>query len=100
VTRVKNKSLFILYFLCFMLKQLDKIEEELIDKIYRLSIEKFNGNNSQFARKSNCSEASIRRIFKREQRMTFNMLLKLCYGLEIDIKYLLEDINTKFSDIN
>ena len=77
-----------------MLKQLDKIEEELIQKIFKLSIEKFNGNNSLFARMSNCSEGSIRRIFKNEQKMTFHMLLKLCYGLEIDLKDILAEINT------
>lgn len=77
-----------------MLKHLDNIEEELIQKIYKLSLDKFNGNNSLFARKSNCSEGSIRRIFKHEQKMTFNMLLKLCYGLEIDLKVLLSDIDT------
>ncbi len=83
-----------------MLKHLDNIEEELIQKIYKLSLDKFNGNNSLFARKSNCSEGSIRRIFKHEQKMTFNMLLKLCYGLEIDLKVLLSDIDTSIKKDN
>lgn len=79
-----------------MQNQLDKIEKEVINKVYKLSLDKFDGNNSLFARKSNCSEGSIRRIFRGEQRMTLNMLLKLCYGLEVDIKVLFEDIYTGF----
>ena len=77
-----------------MQKKLDRIEEEVIQKIFKLALEKFDGNNSLFARKSNCSEASIRRIYSGKQRMTFNMLLKLCEGLEVDIKELLKEINT------
>ena len=81
-----------------MQKQLDKIEEEVIQRIFKLALEKFDGNNSLFARKSNCSESSIRRIYNGKQRMTFNMLLKLCNGLEIDIKNLLSNINTKYQE--
>lgn len=77
-----------------MQNKLDKIEEEVIQKIFKLALEKFDGNNSLFSRKSNCSEASIRRIYSGKQRMTFNMLLKLCEGLEVDIKELLSDVNT------
>ena len=79
--------------------ELDKIEEEVIKKIFKLALEKFDGNNSLFARKSNCSEASIRRIYSGKQKMTFNMLLKLCYGLEINIKELLKDIDTSLESI-
>lgn len=77
-----------------MQNELDKIEEKVVEKIFKLALEKFEGNNSRFAKKSNCSEASIRRIYNGKQRMTFNMLLKLCSGLEIDIKELLSEIET------
>ncbi|MBD3725256.1 MAG: helix-turn-helix domain-containing protein [Flavobacteriaceae bacterium] len=53
------------------------------------------GINSLFARKSNCSEASIRRIYNGKQRMTLNMLLKFCDGLEIDLKELLDGVQSK-----
>lgn len=78
-----------------MQNNLDKIEKDVIEKIFKLALIKFDGNNSLFSRKSNCSESSIRRIYNGTQRMTFNMLLKLCNGLEIDIKELLSDIETK-----
>lgn len=76
----------------------DHIEEEVIQRIFKLALEKFDGNNSLFARRANCSESSIRRIYDGKQRMTFNMLLKLCSGLEIDIKDLLSSVNTKFQE--
>lgn len=77
-----------------MQSKLDKIEEEIVQKIFKLALEKFEGNNSLFARKSNCSEASIRRIYNGKQRMTLNMLLKLCDGLDIDLKELIKGIDT------
>lgn len=62
--------------------------------MFKLAFEKFKGNNSLFARKSNCFEASIRIIYSGKQRMTFNMLLKLCTGLEIDIKVLFTGLSS------
>lgn len=69
-----------------MQSKIDKIEEEIIQRIFKLALEKFDGNNSLFARKANCSEASIRRIYSGKQRMTLNMLLKLCEALEVEMR--------------
>ena len=88
----KSKNIKSVCFLCFMQSKIDKIEEEIVQKIFKLALEKFEGNNSLFARKSNCSEASIRRIYNGKQRMTLNMLLKLCDGLEIDLKELINQL--------
>lgn len=95
MTSCKSKKNNWVYFLCLMQSKIDKIEEEIVQKIFKLALEKFDGNNSLFARKSNCSEASIRRIYNGKQRMTLNMLLKLCDGLEIDLKELIKGIDTK-----
>lgn len=94
VTRLNTTNKLQVYFLCFMENNLDKFEEKVIEKLFKLAVEKFEGNNSLFARKSNCSEASIRRIYSGKQRMTFNMLLKLCSGLEIDIKELFTGLSS------
>ena len=93
MTSGKNKNIKSVCFLCLMQSKIDKIEEEIVQKIFKLALEKFDGNNSLFARKSNCSEASIRRIYNGKQRMTLNMLLKLCDGLDIDLKELIKNID-------
>lgn len=92
MTRLKRKNKTLVYFLCLMENNLDEFEEKLIEKIFKLAVEKFDGNNSLFARKAKCSEASIRRIYSGKQRMTFNMLLKLCNALDIELINLLEDL--------
>ena len=58
-----------------MQKQLEKIEIELAQRIYKLFLIKFDGNKSAFARASMCNETTIRRIFRNEQGITFNLLL-------------------------
>ncbi len=64
-------------------KQLDRIKNELTDRIFVLFIQKYNGNKSQFARAAEVNESSIRDLFNKKQGMTVNMLFKLCYALEI-----------------
>jgi len=75
-----------------MLEHFEQIEKEVVKKIYKLFLEKFNGNNSKFAQASDCSETTVRRVFRNKQRMTLNLLLRFCNALEIDIKELFYDI--------
>ena len=77
-----------------MLEHFEHIEKEVVNKIYKLFLEKFNGNNSKFALASDCSETTVRRVFRNKQRMTLNLLLKFCNALEIEIKDLFSDIVT------
>lgn len=79
-----------------MLEHFEQIEKEVVNKIYKMFLEKFNGNNSRFAIASDCSETTVRRVFRNKQRMTLNLLLRFCNALEIDIKDIFDDIeNTK-----
>jgi plasmid maintenance system antidote protein VapI len=64
-----------------MQKQVEEIEVELIQRIYKLFLVKFNGNNSEFAKASQCSETTIRRIVRNEQGITINLLLRMCHAL-------------------
>ncbi|WP_310555134.1 helix-turn-helix domain-containing protein [Flavobacterium sp.] len=74
-----------------MQKQLEKIEIELAQRIYKLFIEKFDGNKSAFARASQCNETTIRRIFRNQQGITINLLLRIAFALEISVTDLLKD---------
>ncbi|WP_445453149.1 helix-turn-helix domain-containing protein [Flavobacterium sp. 25HG05S-40] len=83
------------YFLCFMQKQIEEIEVELIQRIYKLFLEKFNGNNSEFAKASQCSETTIRRIFSNKQGITINLLLRMCYALNTTTSEVLKGLSIK-----
>ncbi len=76
-----------------MLEHFEQIEKEVVNKIYKLFLEKFNGNNSKFAQASDCSETTVRRVFRSKQRMTLNLLLRFCNSLEIDIKAVFDNDN-------
>ncbi|MGQ2982968.1 helix-turn-helix domain-containing protein [Flavobacterium sp.] len=78
-----------------MQKQLEEIEKELSQRIYKEFLVKFNGNKSQFARASNCTEGTVRRIFKNEQGITVNLLLRFCFALEISIIDLLRGLDIR-----
>lgn len=78
-----------------MQKQIEQIETELVQRIYKLFLEKFNGNKSEFARASKCSETTVRRVFGNKQRMTIDLSLRMCYALGIDILELYEGITLK-----
>lgn len=56
------------------------------------SLVKFNGNKSEFARAAKCSETTIRRVFRNEQRMTVDLLLRFCFALGKDINEIFEGI--------
>lgn len=72
---------------------MEEIEIELVQRIYKIFLLKFNGNKSEFAKASNCSETTVRRVFRNEQRMTLNLLLRFCKALEKDISEIFEGIN-------
>lgn len=74
-----------------MQKQLEKIEEELSQRIYKLFMEKFDGNKSAFARASECKETTIRRILSNQQGITFNLLLRIAFALDISLTELIKD---------
>lgn len=76
-----------------MQKQMEEIEIELVKRIYKEVLLKFNGNKSEFAKSAQCSETTVRRVFRNEQRMTLNLLLRFCIALEINIDDLFEGIN-------
>ncbi len=76
-----------------MQKQMEQIEIELVKRIYKLFLSKFNGNKSEFAKMANCSETTVRRVFRNEQRMTINLLLRFCLALSIEANEIFEGIN-------
>lgn len=76
-----------------MQKHLEQIEVELATRIYKIFLEKFNGNKSEFARASNCSETTVRRVFRNQQRMTVELLIKFCIALEIELSELIKGIH-------
>ena len=76
-----------------MQKQMEQIEIELVKRIYKLFLSKFNGNKSEFAKMANCSETTVRRVFRNEQRMTINLLLRFCLALNIEANEIFEGIN-------
>ena len=72
---------------------MEQIEIELVKRIYKLFLSKFNGNKSEFAKAANCSETTVRRVFRNEQRMTINLLLRFCLALSIEANEIFEGIN-------
>lgn len=76
-----------------MQKQMEQIEIELIKRVYKLFLSKFNGNKSEFAKAANCSETTVRRVFRNEQRMTVNLFLRFCFALGIETNEIFEGIN-------
>jgi len=81
-----------------MQKQLDKIQSEIIEKIYNQFLKKFGGNKLAFAKASNCDEKTIRRLFANKQGMTLNLFFKLCYALEIHPSKFIEDLSFDLKD--
>ena len=76
-----------------MQKCFEQIEAELVKRIYKELIVKFDGNKSKFAIASSCSETTVRRVFRNEQRMTVDLLFRFCNALEFDIIELFKDLN-------
>lgn len=76
-----------------MQKHLEQIELELVARIYKEFLVKFYGNKSEFAKASNCSETTVRRVFRNEQRMTVDLFLRFCFALGKDVNEIFEGIN-------
>lgn len=72
---------------------MEQIEIELVKRIYKLFLSKFNGNKSEFAKAANCSETTVRRVFRNEQRMTVNLMLRFCFALKKDVIEIFEGID-------
>ena len=68
-----------------MQNSFEQIEAQLVTKIYKEFLVKFDGNKSKFAKASACSETTVRRVFLNKQRMTLDLLLRFCSALEIDV---------------
>ena len=81
-----------------MQKQLEDIEVELSHRIYKLFLKKFNGNKSAFARASNCTEGTVRRVFKNEQGITINLLLRFCCALGVEASDLVKGLKINSPD--
>ena len=76
-----------------MQKHLEQIELELVKRVYKEFLVKFNGNKSEFARASQCSETTVRRVFRNEQRMTVDLLLRFCFALGKNVNEIFEGID-------
>lgn len=76
-----------------MQKHFEEIELELVNRIYREFLVKFDGNKSKFSKASLCSETTVRRVFRNEQRMTVDLLLRFCFALGIDVNQIFEGIS-------
>lgn len=75
-----------------MQKQLEDLKIELVDRIHKLFMEKFNGNKLQFAMACKCDEKAIRKIFNHEQGLTVNLLFKICFALDVTPSELFDGI--------
>ncbi|WP_296686870.1 helix-turn-helix domain-containing protein [Flavobacterium sp.] len=74
-----------------MQNRFEQIEAQLVTKIYKEFLIKFDGNKSKFAKASTCSETTVRRVFLNKQRMTVDLLLRFCAALEMDVIDLFKD---------
>lgn len=75
-----------------MQKELDKIESEIIERVYQLFQEKYDGNKSTFAKAAECSETTIRRILLKKQGVTINLLFRIADALETTVSDLMKDL--------
>ena len=78
-----------------MQSQLEDIKVELVNRIYKLFLKKFDGNKLQFANACKCDEKAIRKIFNHEQGITINLLLKIAKALGTTPSELLQGIELK-----
>ena len=78
-----------------MQNRFEKIEIILVNKLYKIFIEKYDGNKSKFAKASKCSETTVRRVFSSKQRMTLDLFLRFCYALEINVQQIFNEIENE-----
>lgn len=70
----------------------EQIVAELVNRLYKEFLIKFDGNKSKFAKASLCSETTVRRVFRNEQRMTVDLLIRFCIALEMKASDLLNHL--------
>jgi plasmid maintenance system antidote protein VapI len=75
-----------------MQKEVEKIESELVDRIYKSFIEKYNGNKSAFAKASGCAETTIRRVLAKQQGITINLLIRMADSLDATVSDLMKGL--------
>lgn len=75
-----------------MQNHFEQIEIKLVNMLYKIFIEKYDGNKSKFAKASKCSETTVRRVFSSKQRMTLDLFLRFCYALEINVQQIFNEI--------
>lgn len=78
-----------------MQQQLDRIKEEVTQRVHKLFMEKYAGNKLQFAKAAGCNEKTLRLLFEQGQGMTLNLLFKLAYALEVTPSDLLDGLALK-----
>jgi hypothetical protein len=78
-----------------MQNHFEQIEIKLVNKLYKIFIEKYDGNKSKFAKASKCSETTVRRVFSSKQRMTLDLFLRFCYALEINVQQIFNEIENE-----
>jgi DNA-binding Xre family transcriptional regulator len=78
-----------------MQQQLDQLKMEVTKRVYKLFMEKFAGNKSQFAKAAGCDEKTLRLLFEQNQGMTLNLLFKLSFALNVTPSDLLNGIELK-----
>nr|WP_315240223.1 helix-turn-helix transcriptional regulator [uncultured Flavobacterium sp.] len=75
------------------MKEIEKLEVEIVDRIYKLFLKKYEGNKSSFARDSNCSETTVRRILRNEQGITLNLLIRMTNALGTTPSEIFKDLH-------
>lgn len=75
------------------MKDIEKLEVEIVERIYKLFITKFDGNKSSFAKASNCTETTIRRILLNQQGITINLLIRISDALDTTPSELLKGMH-------
>ncbi len=75
-----------------MQKEIDLIESQIIERVYQLFQEKYDGNKSAFAKSAQCSETTIRRVLRKEQGITINLLLRMADALDTTVSELMKDL--------
>lgn len=78
-------------------QQLDELKAEVTRRIYERFLEKFNGNQREFARAAGCDEKAIRLLFQEKQGMTLNLLFKVSAALGVEASELLNGLTIKRS---
>jgi len=76
-------------------QQLDLLKSEVTKRVYKLFMEKYAGNKSQFAKAAGCNEKTLRLLFEHNQGMTLNLLFKLSFALDTTPSDLLNGITLK-----